>query len=56
MVFNNSSLFVSMFNLIRVNVNSMDIKKMYVNVHSHIHFDDFISMLVSREKEISSYV
>lgn len=29
---------------------------MYVNFSSHIHFDDFISMLMSREKEMSSYV
>jgi len=48
MVFNNSSLFTSMSNLIEINIHFMDMKK-----HLLIYF--FISMLVDMEKEWDNY-
>jgi len=47
MIFNNSSLFMSMSNLIQINVHFMDMKR-------HVNFF-LISMLMDREKERDSF-
>jgi hypothetical protein len=46
--FNNSSLFMSMSNLISININIMDMKR-------HMLICHFISMLVNKEKKWNSY-
>jgi hypothetical protein len=49
MIFNNLSLFMSMLNLIWININFTDIIR-------HLLICFFISMLEGREKESSNYI
>jgi hypothetical protein len=40
MVFNNSSLFMTMLNLIGININIMDMETKHVNLFFHIDVDE----------------